>query len=105
MFGFFRPSPISQVGLLWKTPWRMSKSRKLRARLRLKNVDDVIATVESSGVEVAALTRALELPTEAEMRAKDKYTIFSRTDRNYRKGMHKVPKWTKLTSRENPAGF
>jgi hypothetical protein len=55
------------------------------------------------------------------MPAKDKYTVFSRHDRGYRKGIHKVPKftrvrprrllldfysyWTQLTLRVNPKGF
>lgn len=53
----------------------------------------------------APQTKALALPTEAEMLAKDKYTTFSRTDPGYRKGLHKVPHWTRITSRENPRGF
>jgi hypothetical protein len=45
-----------------------------------------------------ALDRALSTwRTEAEMPAKDKYWVFSKKDREsgYRKGAHKVPKWTK----------
>ncbi|GAA5882234.1 hypothetical protein JCM5296_004255 [Sporobolomyces johnsonii] len=105
MFGAFRPSPVSSVGLLWKMPWRMSKTRKMRQRLRLKAVDDVISTVRASGVETHSLLNALALPTEAAMSAKDKYTTFSRKDTAYRKGMHKVPHFTKITSRTNPHGF
>jgi hypothetical protein len=40
--------------------------------------------------------KALELPKEHEMPAKDKYTIFSPHERGYRKGIHKVPKWTRV---------
>jgi hypothetical protein len=29
-----------------------------------------------------------EMPTEAEMRPKDKYTIFDRKEKGYRKGIH-----------------
>lgn len=29
-----------------------------------------------------------EMPTEAEMRPKDKYTMFDRKERRYRKGIH-----------------
>ncbi|ORY41451.1 putative MRPL31-mitochondrial ribosomal protein, large subunit [Leucosporidium creatinivorum] len=105
MFGPFRQSATAFGGLLWKSPWRMSKTRKMRARLRLKAVDDVIATVEASGVQTHSLVRALALPTEQEMHPKDKYTTFSRTDPGYRKSMHKVPKWTRITSRTNPLGF
>ena len=40
--------------------------------------------------------RALLLPKEHEMPPKDKYTVFSSTARGYRKGIHKVPKWTRV---------
>lgn len=102
----------------------MSPTRKARQRLRLKAVDDVIATVRASGVQTLSLvrptstsclassltscarqTRCLELPTEQEMPARDKYTVFSRYGKNYRKGIHKVPHFTKITSRVNPKGF
>ncbi|GAA5990176.1 hypothetical protein JCM11641_004245 [Rhodosporidiobolus odoratus] len=105
MLGFFRPSASLNVGLLWKTPWRLSKPRKMRQRLRLKAVDHVLETLQSSGIETRALTRTLTLPSEPSMPSKDKYTTFSRKDPGYRKGIHKVPHWTKVTNRENPAGF
>lgn len=68
-------------------------------------MDDVIETVRSSGIQCNALTKALELPKESDMHAKDKYTVFSRTARGYRKGVHKVPKFTRVTHRVNPPGF
>ncbi|PWN99708.1 mitochondrial ribosomal protein L31 [Tilletiopsis washingtonensis] len=105
MFGAFRASQPSLGGLLWKVPYRLSTPRKARVRSRLQAVDEVIAAVQRSGVECAALDRALLLPTEQEMAPRDKYTTFSRTARDYRKGVHKVPKWTRLTLRENPRGF
>ncbi|THH33900.1 hypothetical protein EUX98_g329 [Antrodiella citrinella] len=105
MFGPFRPSAISSVGLLWKTPWKLSPTRKANARARLKRVDSVIEAVRASGVQCAALKEALELPKEHEMPAKDKYTVFTPHARGYRKGIHKVPKWTRLTLRTNPRGF
>lgn len=40
--------------------------------------------------------RAMLLPKEHEMVPKDKYTVFSSTSRGYRKGIHKVPKWTRV---------
>ncbi|KAI0062232.1 60s ribosomal protein l31 [Artomyces pyxidatus] len=105
MFGAFRPTASVNVGLLWKTPWRLSTTRKANVRDRLKKVDAVIEAVRASGVECAALTKALDLPKEHEMPAKDKYTVFSPHDRGYRKGIHKVPKWTRITHRVNPKGF
>lgn len=40
--------------------------------------------------------QALQLPKEHEMPAKDKYTVFSPHAKGYRKGIHKVPKWTRV---------
>jgi len=105
MFGAFRPTGVSFGGLLWKTPWKLSVTRKANVRARLKKVDAVIEAVRASGVECASLARALELPKEHEMPAKDKYTVFSPHSKGYRKGIHKVPKWTRLTLRTNPKGF
>lgn len=47
----------------------------------------------------------VEMPTEAEMLAKDKYTLFDRKHKGYRKGVHKLPKWTRVSQRLNPPGF
>ncbi|KAI0928323.1 hypothetical protein AcW1_005602 [Taiwanofungus camphoratus] len=105
MFGAFRPTQPALGGLLWKTPWKLSPTRKANARARLKRVDTVIEAVRASGVQCAALTKALELPKEHEMLPRDKYTVFTRHARGYRKGIHKVPKWTRLTLRTNPKGF
>jgi len=105
MFGAFRASHIAHGGLLWKTPWKLSATRKANVRARLKKVDTVIETVRASGVQCAALAKAIELPKEHEMLPKDKYTVFSPHARGYRKGIHKVPKWTRLTLRTNPEGF
>ncbi|GAA6029526.1 hypothetical protein JCM8097_003722 [Rhodosporidiobolus ruineniae] len=105
MFGAFRPSFAPNVGLLWKMPWRLSKTRKMRQRLRLKAVDDVLATVQGSGIETRSLASSLTLPSEAAMPPKDKYTVFSRKDVGYRKGIHKTPHWTKVSQRVNPQGF
>ncbi|SPO27487.1 probable MRPL31 - mitochondrial ribosomal protein, large subunit [Ustilago trichophora] len=103
--GAFKPSLPSLGGLLWKNPWRLSTPRKNRVRMRLRAVDDVISTLQQSNVQCGALQRALTLPTEAQMEAKDKYTTFSKNHRGFRKSLHKVPKWTRKTIRENPVGY
>ncbi|KAI8369149.1 mitochondrial ribosomal protein L31-domain-containing protein [Choanephora cucurbitarum] len=105
MFGAFRPTLVAQGGLLWKNPFRMSTTRKANLRKRLKEVDNVIAAVADSGVQCKALTEALALPKESEMLPRDKYTVFSRSSRGYRKSVHKVPKFTKTTNRTSPTGF
>lgn len=68
------------------------------------------------------------MPKEEEMLAKDKYTIFDRKEKRYRKGLHsmccaleemlmlerggqdangdaELPKWTRVSQRLNPPGF
>lgn len=46
-----------------------------------------------------------EMPTEQEMLPRDKYTMFDRKAKGYRKGVHKLPKWTRVSQRLNPPGF
>ncbi|KAI7787898.1 hypothetical protein LA080_014273 [Diaporthe eres] len=93
MFGAFRfTNPLSS-GLLWKTPWRLSKFQKRRQRLRLRAVDSVVATLDSALTKKGETTKSVErwkaeMPKEEEMRAKDKYTIFDRKEKRYRKGIH-----------------
>lgn len=83
----------------------MSATRKARVRQRLRDVDTVIDTIRASGVQCRALEREMQLPTEAEMLPRDKYTTFSPHARNFRKSVHKVPKFTRKTLRLNPRGF
>lgn len=71
----------------------MSRFQKRRQRLRLRAVDDVVATVDAAlarrGQTVEAVERwKAEMPTEAEMLPRDKYTMFNRYARKYRKGIH-----------------
>lgn len=54
-------------------------------------------SVSSFGVDLNLQAKALELPKEHEMPAKDKYTVFSKHEKGYRKGIHKVPKWTRVS--------
>ncbi|WWD19654.1 hypothetical protein CI109_104116 [Kwoniella shandongensis] len=105
MFGAFKPTSFVSGGLLWKSPWRLSPTRKANQRKRLRQVDSVISAVAESGVTTRSLVKALELPTEEEMDPKNKYTTFSKYHKGYRKSSHFVPKWTRLTLRQNPKGF
>lgn len=88
-----------------KNPWRLSTTRKMRVRQRLRDVDTVIDTIQASGVQCRALDRDLKLPKESDMHPRDKYTVFSTHDKNYRKSVHKVPKFTRKSLRVNPRGF
>lgn len=46
-----------------------------------------------------------DMPTEQEMLPRDKYSIFDKKVRGYRKSVHKLPKWTRVSQRLNPPGF
>ncbi|KAH8805709.1 mitochondrial ribosomal protein-like protein subunit L31 [Xylogone sp. PMI_703] len=132
MFGAFRSTSPLSGGLLWlvcytiiihpagaiteiqlqcrKIPWRLSKFQKARQRRRLRAVDTVVAVVDQALAKQGLTTKAIqrwkeEMPTEQEMLPKDKYTMFDRKEKKYRKGIHKLPKWTRLSQRVNPPGY
>ena len=117
-------SAIAETDFDRKSPWRMSAPRKRRQRKRLRDVDGVMASLADGLTQTNQACRALDRAlltwrNEFEMPAKDKYWVFSRKDREsgYRKGAHKVPKWTKygrqsnssliyrVTTRDVPYGF
>lgn len=112
MFGAFRSNLPIFSGLLWKIPWRLSKTRKLRHRRRLRKVDSVLLTLHNSltkaGLKCHALERQIrEITPEAKMSAKDKYTVFDKKCKKYRKSIHFVPKFTRVTvmNRRFPPGY
>lgn len=104
--------------------------QKRRHRERLRRVDGVIDTVtealQKAGLgSIKELDRwHAEMPREEDMSPKDKYTVFDRKERTYRKGIHsewaethsmlkegtsneptEIPKWTRTTQRINPPGY
>ncbi|KAH7412910.1 mitochondrial ribosomal protein-like protein subunit L31 [Cadophora sp. DSE1049] len=110
MFGAFRPTNSLCSGLLWKIPWRLSKFQKARQRKRLRAVDTVVAVVDNALAKQGATMKAVErwkdeMPIEQEMVPKDKYTIFDRKEKKYRKSIRKLPKWTRVSQRVNPPGY
>ncbi|RDW65507.1 54S ribosomal protein L31 [Coleophoma crateriformis] len=110
MFGAFKPTNSLSGGLLWKIPWRLSKFQKQRQRRRLRAVDTVVSVIDQALAKKGITTKAVErwkdeMPIEQEMLPKDKYTIFDRKEKKYRKGIHKLPKWTRLSQRLNPPGY
>ncbi|KAI4155920.1 MAG: hypothetical protein LQ340_000646 [Diploschistes diacapsis] len=110
MFGPFKATSPLSGGLLWKIPWRLSGPQKARQRQRLRAVDSVVATVDKAlakkGHTMQSIERwKAEMPTEQQMLPKDKYTMFDRKEKRYRKGIHKLPKWTRVSQRVNPPGF
>lgn len=101
----------------------------------MRAVDDVVATLDSALAKKGETLKALErwkaeMPTEAQMLPKDKYTLFDRNAKRYRKGIHsrflfsplfterapydmiltashlpELPKWTRVSQRVNPPGY
>ncbi|CAL5868093.1 uncharacterized protein PFLUO_LOCUS2316 [Penicillium psychrofluorescens] len=106
----FKPTSSLLGGLLWKTPWRLSSPQKARQRKRLRNVDRVVDTISAALQRTGQTSKAVErwyaeMPREEEMLPKDKYTIFDKKEKKYRKSIHKLPKWTRVSQRVNPPGF
>jgi len=88
----------------------MGRHQKARQRSRLQAVDSTIANVAAGlrgeGVTIKKLSLLdKNFPKEHEMPARDKYWVFARYARNYRKGAHRQPKFTKISNRTNPVGF
>ncbi|GMM31188.1 mitochondrial 54S ribosomal protein YmL31 [Martiniozyma asiatica (nom. inval.)] len=110
MFGAFRPTLTTLGGLLWKKPWRLSPNQKYRHRKRMQQVDSNISALyeglKSQQLKTHKTDQLMfEFPKESEMKAKDKYFVFNKHSKGYRKGAHFVPKWTKLSLRNNPENF
>lgn len=113
MFGAFKSTLSLSGGYLWKVAPRMSGPQKYRLRRRMKTVDENIEVlykslkldnVESTGYDKIDYLK-FQFPKEHEMKPKDKYTTFDKKAKDYRKSIHRVPKWTKLSFRENPKYF
>ncbi|KAG7810374.1 hypothetical protein KL921_002869 [Ogataea angusta] len=107
MFGPFRMSPVALGGLLWKKPWRLSRFQKYRHRKRMQLVDSNIQALydglQANGMSSKRVEHLMtEYPKESEMTPRNKYTVFSKYARKYRKAIHFVPKWTKLPLRKQP---
>ncbi|KAJ5983736.1 hypothetical protein N7481_005835, partial [Penicillium waksmanii] len=111
--------------------------QKARQRKRLRAVDSVVDTLSAAlarnGQSAKAVERwYAEMPREEEMLPKDKYTLFDKKEKSYRKGIHsmpnhflrtypcflsweimltdipflaELPKWTRVSQRVNPPWF
>lgn len=85
----------NQVPEYRKTPWRISQPQKARQRKRLRSVDRVVDTLSAALQRNGQSTKAVErwyaeMPREEEMVSKDKYTIFDKKEKMYRKGLHSM---------------
>lgn len=112
-FGAFRSSGILSGGYLWKFAPRMSGPQKYRLRRRMKQVDENIEVLFQSLKKTDEVDTGFakidnlkfNFPKENELSVNDKYTTFDKKVKNYRKSLHRVPKWTKKSFRENPEHF
>lgn len=109
MFGPFKSTLSLSGGYLWKFAPRLSVQQKYRLRNRMKNVDKNIEVLFQSLKKDETTTGyskidylKFQFPKEHELSPRDKYTTFDKKEKNYRKSVHRVPKWTKLSLRENP---
>ncbi len=73
----------------------MSAHQKYRHRKRLQAVDQVIATIDEgltkAGYQCKSIERAkVEIPKESEMLPIDKYTVYGKHLKGYRKGIHSM---------------
>lgn len=70
------------------------------------NIEALYEGLTANGMSAKKITDLkFNFPKESEMAPRDKYTVFNKHARGYRKGVHFVPKWTKLSLRENPENF
>ncbi|CAX43440.1 large subunit ribosomal protein, mitochondrial precursor, putative [Candida dubliniensis CD36] len=111
-------SLIRSGGYIWKFTSRLTSTQKYKLRNRMKQVDENINNIYQGLIKIQEnksigdLTNfkkidylKFQFPKENEMTTRDKYTTFNRHSKNYRKPIHRVPKWTKLSFRENPKYF
>ncbi|ODV77290.1 mitochondrial ribosomal protein L31 [Suhomyces tanzawaensis NRRL Y-17324] len=117
MFGAFKSTATLSGGYLWKFAPRLSVPQKYRLRQRMKTVDANVEVLYQSLIQHQGKQEGektgfgkidylkFDMPKEAEMSPRDKYTTFSRNEKHYRKDLHRVPKWTKKSFRENPKYF
>ena len=110
-------SLVRYGGYVWKYNKKNFNSTKTKLRSRMKQVDENIENIykgllqiqgksngELTGIEKVDYLK-FQFPKENEMIARDKYTTFNKNWKDYRKPVHRVPKWTKLSFRENPKYF
>ncbi|KAK6205350.1 mitochondrial 54S ribosomal protein YmL31 [Scheffersomyces amazonensis] len=114
MFGAFKSTLTLSGGYLWKKAPRLSAPQKNRLRKRMKQVDSNIEEIYKGLIEAKGKTYGEKtgvkkvdylkfvFPKEHEMSPKDKYTTFCKNEKNYRRSVHLMPKWTKRSFRENP---
>ncbi|KAI5963310.1 uncharacterized protein KGF55_003102 [Candida pseudojiufengensis] len=119
------PSLVRTGGYVWKFTPHITSTQRANLKKRMLQVDENIEQIyqglkKSSNIETQDEHKnkknlktgfdkidylKFEFPKFNQMSSRDKYTTFSRHSRDYRKPIHRVPKWTKLSFREDPKHF
>ncbi|CAI5756700.1 unnamed protein product [Candida verbasci] len=102
------PSLRSLGGYVWKFNPRITETQKQSMRKRMKTIDSNIENITmalSNSNHSKIQFWKNEYPKSSEMDSRDKYTTFNPHYKDYRKPVHRVPKWTKLSFRSNPKHF
>lgn len=125
MFGAFKSTMVKSGGYLWKFAPKLSQPQKYRLRKRMQLVDANIDAIhkglllhqlEKGVLPGVSATESLTgykkldhakytMPKESEMSPEDKYSTFNPNSKDYRRSLHREPKWTKRSFRENPTHF
>ncbi|KAI5951452.1 hypothetical protein KGF54_004526 [Candida jiufengensis] len=112
------PSLVRTGGYVWKFTPHITSTQRANLKKRMLQVDENIqqiyqGLIKTNKIETQGKKTGyekidhlkFEFPKFNQMSSRDKYTTFSRHSRDYRKPIHRVPKWTKLSFRENPKHF
>lgn len=113
------PSLVRSGGYVWKFTPHITSTQRVNLRKRSEQVDANIDQIYRGLIQLQEGDKKMgdrtgypkidhlkfDMPRFNEMSSRDKYTTFSKHSRDYRKPIHRVPKWTKLSFRENPKHF
>lgn len=113
------PSLVRSGGYVWKFTPHITSTQRVNLRKRSEQVDSNIDQIYRGLIQLQQGDKKMgektgypkidhlkfDMPRFNEMKSRDKYTTFSKHSRDYRKPIHRVPKWTKLSFRENPKHF
>ncbi|KAF4003135.1 Mitochondrial ribosomal protein L31 family protein [Saccharomyces cerevisiae] len=106
MFGPFKLTSPVAGGLLWKIPWRMSPRPRCQDKgLTYQEAMESKKKYKPRSKSLRLLNKPSVFPKENQMSSIDKYWTFDKKAVGYRKGIHKVPKWTKISIRKAPKFF
>ncbi|KAI3405770.2 hypothetical protein KGF56_001377 [Candida oxycetoniae] len=112
------PSLVRSGGTIWKFTPRITSTQRAKLRKRSLQVDENIEQIyqgliqsqpdknDGDKTDSAKINYLkFEFPKYNDLGKKDRFFTFNRNSKDYRKPVQRVPKWTKLSFRENPKYF